>query len=71
MIKSLAKAHHAGQQLHRMNHWDQFIALAAAQCPGHTSLCDIMSNLQAQVHRPYYIGVQLVSCASPARVNER
>ena len=53
-----------------MSRWAQFVALGLGQLGGLQSLRDIVSNLCAQPHKLYHLGVQaLVSRSSLARVN--
>ena len=54
-----------------MSRWSQFVAMATAQLSGRCSLRDIVSNLDAQAHKLYHLGVGRVARSSLARVNER
>ena len=59
-----------GERLRVMSRWAQFVALGLGQLGGLQSLRDIVSNLCAQPHKLYHLGVQaLVSRSSLARVN--
>ena len=65
-----AREHQKGQRLRVMSRWAQFVALGLGQLGGLQSLRDIVSNLCAQPHKLYHLGVQaLVSRSSLARVN--
>ena len=65
-----ARLHQKGQKLRVMSRWAQFVALGLGQLAGLQSLRDIVSNLCAQPHKLYHLGVQaLVSRSSLARVN--
>ena len=44
-FESLAKAHHEGQKLRKMNRWSQFVALTLGQLSQRISLRDICNNL--------------------------
>lgn len=70
-FESLAKEHHHGQKLRKMNRWSQFVALATAQLSGRHSLRDIVFNLKAQCHRLYHLGCRQVTRSTLARVNEK
>ena len=54
-----------------MSRWSQFVAMATAQLSGRCSLRDIVSNLNAQTHKLYHLGVGRVARSSLARVNEK
>ena len=62
---------HRGRKLRSMSRWSQFVAMATAQLSGRCSLRDIVSNLDAQGHKLYHLGVGRVARSSLARVNER
>lgn len=64
-----AQRHHRGRRLRAISRWDQFVALATAQLTGRSSLRDLVSNLRAQRHKLYHLGVRPVSRSSLARVN--
>ena len=66
-----AGRHHGGRKLRSMSRWSQFAAMATAQLSGRCSLRDIVSNLDAQAHKLYHLGVGRVARSSLARVNER
>ena len=66
-----AGRHHRGRKLRSMSRWSQFVAMATAQLSGRCSLRDIVSNLDAQAHKLYHLGVGRVARSSLARVNER
>ena len=65
-----AGRHHKGRKLRSMSRWSQFAAMAMAQLSGRCSLRDIVSNLDAQTHKLYHLGVGRVARSSLARVNE-
>ena len=69
-FETLAKRHHQGRKLRKMTRWSQFVALGLAQLSGRSSLRDIVSNLSAQRHKIYHLGVGNVSRSSLSRVNE-
>ena len=64
-----ARRHHRGRKLRSMSRWGQFVAMATAQLSGRRSLRDIVSNLDAQAHKLYHLGVGRVARSSLARVN--
>ena len=64
-----ARRHHRGRKLRSMSLWGQFVAMATAQLSGRRSLRDIVSNLDAQTHKLYHLGVGRVARSSLARVN--
>ena len=65
-----ARHHQHGQRPRVMSRWAQFVALGLGQLTGRQSLRDIVSNLRAQHHKLYHVGVRdLVSRSSLARVN--
>ena len=66
-----ARRHHKGRRLRSMSRWSQFVAMATAQLSGRCSLRDIVSNLNAQTHKLYHLGVGRVARSSLARVNEK
>ncbi len=70
-FETLAKQHHRGRQLRRINRWSQFIALTVAQLGGRQSLRDIVGNLKAQALNLYHLGCRPVARSTLARVNER
>ena len=65
-----ARRHHRGRRLRSMSRWSQFVAMATAQLSGRCSLRDIVSNLNAQTHKLYHLGVGRVARSSLARVNQ-
>ena len=70
-FEALAREHHAGRALRSITRWDQFVAMAVAQLAGRCSLRDIVSNLSAQKHKLYHLGVAEVARSTLARVNEK
>ena len=70
-FESLARKHHHGAKLRKMNRWTQFTALAMAQLTGRVSLRDLTASLSAQARKLYHFGCRPVSRASLARVSER
>lgn len=70
-FESLAKAHHEGQKLRKMNRWSQFVALMLGQLSQRISLRDICNNLTVQSNKLYHLGCVEVSRSSLARVNEK
>ena len=69
-FQSLAKQHHQGQALRKINRWDQFVSLIMAQLSGRQSLRDIEANMNAQSASQYHLGVRRIAKSSLARVNE-
>lgn len=69
-FEKLAKAHHHGRKLRKLNRWSQFVALTMGQLSGRRSLRDIVINLQAQLSALYHLGCRAVARSSLARVNE-
>ena len=69
-FESLAREHHNGGKLRKMNRWSQFVALSMAQLSGRVSLRDLVSSLSAQSHKLYHLGCHRVTRSSLARVNE-
>jgi len=67
----LAKAHHEGQKLRKMNRGSQFVALMLGQLSQRISLRDICNNLTVQSNKLYHLGCVEVSRSSLARVNEK
>ena len=65
-----ARRDHKGRKLRAMSRWSQFAAMAMAQLSGRNSLRDIVSNVDAQAHKLYHLGVRRVARSSLARVNE-
>ena len=53
-----ARQHQKGQRRRVMSRWAQFVALGLGQLAGLQSLRDIVSNLCAQPHKLYHLGVQ-------------
>jgi putative transposase len=70
-FETLAKTHHRGRSLRRINRWSQFVALALAQLGGRQSLRDIVGNLAAQAASLYHLGCRAVTRTTLARVNEQ
>jgi len=70
-FETLAKQHHHGQKLRKMNRWSQFISLSLAQLAGRISLRDVVANLKAQGRKLYHLGCCQVNRSSLARVNEQ
>lgn len=70
-FESLAKAHHEGQQLRKMNRWSQFVALMLGQLSHRISLRDICNNLKVQSNKLYHVGCVDVRRSSLSRVNEK
>jgi hypothetical protein len=70
-FESLAKAHHEGQKLRKMNRWSQFVALTLGQLSQRISLRDICNNLMAQSNKLYHLGCVDVSRSSLSRINEK
>lgn len=70
-FESLAKAHHEGQKLRKMNRWSQFVALTLGQLSQRISLRDICNNLIVQSGKLYHLGCVDVSRSSLSRVNEK
>ena len=69
-FEKLAKQHHQGCKLRKLNRWSQFLALTIGQLSGHKSLHDIAINRQAQPGALYHLGYRAVARSSLARVNE-
>ncbi len=69
-FESLAKQHHSGRRFRRASRWSQFGALVTAQLSGRSSLRDLISNLRAQSHKLYHLGVRVLSRSNLARMNE-
>ncbi len=65
-----ARRHHKGRRLRSMSRWGQFVAMALAQLSARRSLRDVVSNLNAQRHKLYHLGVRRVARSSLARVNQ-
>jgi len=70
-FETLAKSHHEGRKLRKLNRWSQFVALSVAQLCGRSSLRDIVSSLSSQANKLYHLGVGSISRSSLARVNEK
>lgn len=70
-FETLARQHHHGGQLRKMNRWSQFVALSLAQLTGRVSLRDLVSSLSTQSHKLYHLGCRRVTRSSLARVNEQ
>lgn len=70
-FESLAKSHHEGQKLRKMNRWSQFVALTLGQLSQRISLRDICNNLVVQSDKLYHLGCVDVSRSSLSRVNEK
>jgi putative transposase len=70
-FETLAKEHHQGQKLRKLNRWTQFVSLSLARLSGRTSLRDIVSNVSAQTSKLYHMGATTVSRSSLARVNAK
>ena len=70
-FETLAKAHHKGQKLRKMNRWSQLVALALGQLSQRISLRDICNNLTAQADKLYHLGCVDVRRSSLSRVNEK
>ena len=68
-FEKLASEHKTGRKARKMTRWSQFVAMGMAQLAGRASLRDIVSNLSAQSHKLYHLGVGEVSRSSLARVN--
>jgi hypothetical protein len=67
----LAKQHHEGQKLRKINRWSQFVALMLGQLSQRISLRDICNNLRVQSSKLYHLGCVDVSRSSLSRVNEQ
>jgi len=67
-FEKLAKSHHAWQKFRSFNRWSQFLAMTIAQLSGRKSLRDIATNIKAQGHRIYHLGMRKTSRATLARV---
>jgi hypothetical protein len=70
-FEKLAKSHHVGQKFRSFSRWSQFLAMTIAQLSGRKSLRDITTNIKAQGHRIYHLGMRKTSRATLARVNEQ
>ena len=57
-FESLAKAIHKGQKFRSFNRWSRFIAMITAQLSARKSLRDLVTNLEAQGHRIYHLGMK-------------
>ena len=69
-LKKLANEHHKGRKLRKMSRWGQFVALSLAQLSGRSSLRDIVTNISAQAHKLYHLGINIISRSSLSRVND-
>lgn len=70
-FEKLAKSHHTGQKFRSFSRWSQFLAMTIAQLSGRKSLRDITTNIKAQGHRIYHLGMRKTSRATLARVNDQ
>lgn len=70
-FETLAREHHQGRRLRKLDRWSQFVALAMGQLGARRSLRDVVTNLEAQGAKRYHLGCSSVSRSSLARVNAR
>jgi putative transposase len=65
-----AQGFKAGRKARSLTRWGQFVAMTFAHLSGRSSLRDIASQLEAQAHRLYHLGVRAVRRSTLADANQ-
>jgi len=68
-FEKLAKQHHEGQKLRKMNRWTQFVVLMIGQLSNRSSLRDMIANANAQQSELQQMGCCSVHRSNLSRVN--